>query len=396
MKVIEINILGSSGSTGRIVNGISKVLKVNGHEVIILYGYGKTDDGIKIVSRLGYFLHKIFATLTGKQGCFSVLQTRKVIKKIDKIKPDIVHMHNIHGNYINYKILFKYLKDKDIQVVWTLHDCWAFTGKCVYFDLIGCDKWKTCCENCPQLKEYPKSIIDSTYSQFFSKKKSICSLKNLTIVTPSIWLKDLVLQSYLSKYNVCVINNGINLDLFKPIQSNLRVKFSITNKFVILGVASEWTSRKGFSDFIKLSKMLNDECVIILIGLDAKVIKNLPSNIIGVERTESINQLCQFYTTANVLFNPTMEDNYPTVNLEAMACGTPIICYNTGGCIEQIPNICGRIINQNAVNDALSIIIDMQIGKIVFDKKDIVNYAKESFSETNSFTKYLELFENLI
>ena len=248
-------------------------------------------------------------------------------------------MHNIHGYYLNLKVLFKYLKNEyKGKIVWTLHDCWAFTGHCSYFTSIKCNKWQKKCFNCPRLNVYPKEYFDTTKKEFELKKKLFTNLNNLTLVTPSNWLKDLVKISFLKKYKVEVINNGIDLNIFKPTyDETIYDKYNIPrNKKIILGVANVWTKEKGLYDFIKLSEKLDDSFVIVLVGVDDKIQKILPNNILAIKRTDNQIDLAKIYTIADVFVNPTYEDNYPTTNLESIACGTFTVCYNTGGCKEQI------------------------------------------------------------
>ena len=247
-------------------------------------------------------------------------------------------MHNLHGYYLNVGILFDYLKTCGKKIIWTLHDCWAFTGHCSYFTAAGCEKWKEQCFCCPQKCSYPKSLIDKSERNFWRKRTVFTGIPNLTIVTPSKWLADLVKESFLKEYDVKVINNGIDLTAFKPTESDFRVKYGLENKKIILGVASVWDERKGLNDFVKLANEIDDDTCIVLVGVNEKQKKNLPSKILCVERTNNVAELAGVYTAADLFFNPTYEDNYPTVNLEAQACGTPVVTYATGGSIESVPS----------------------------------------------------------
>lgn len=249
--------------------------------------------------------------------------------------PDVIHLHNLHGYYINIEILFDALKQMEKPVVWTLHDCWAFTGHCAYFEYQGCDRWKRGCEECPQKHNYPASyLLDQSKRNYQQKKTSICQLKELTIVSPSQWLANLVKQSFLRRYSLQVIPNGIDVEIFSPMQTKIKDQYGINGKKVVLGVASEWSSRKGIQDFVKLADVLDENYQIVLIGrVYDKVDKK---NITFISRTSNRRELAEWYSAAEVLFNPTYEDNYPTVNLEAQACGTPVITYNTGGSPEGV------------------------------------------------------------
>lgn len=360
---------------------IHKELLKEGYESYVVWGRGRqpeNDNEIYMNDKLGVYFHALYSRLTGKTGFASKRATKKLLKKLDIIKPDIVHLHNVHGYYINIELLFNYLKENNIKVIWTLHDCWSFTGQCAFFDFAKCNKWKMQCKNCPQLNQYPKSFVDNSKWNY-QKKKELFTNLNLTIVTPSKWLANLVKESYLKDYPVEVINNGIDLNIFKPTPSNFREKYNLKDKKIILGVANVWDRRKGLNDFIELSKVLDDNYHIVLVGLNKKQLKNLPKNIIGIERTESQKELVEIYTAADVFFNPTYEDNYPTVNLEALACETPVITYDTGGSTETIE----------------------ENGKIITKEKLLKNY-REVFSNNyniknnkNNNSKMIKLYINL-
>ena len=338
MKVLEINSV-CNGSTGKIACDLARKLIKDGHECKIAYGRGnppKEIPSIKIGSRASVFFHGLKARLFDKSGFGSAFATKKLIKEIEIFNPDIIHLHNIHGYYIDVKLLFNYLKQSKKKVIWTLHDCWSFTGHCCYFDYAKCDKWKTECSKCKSKNDYPKSLISKAKINFYLKKEIFNSLdKNqLILVTPSLWLKKLVNQSYLNQYQTIVINNGIDTSIFKYTDSDIKKRFNLENKKIILGVASVWDRRKGLTDFIELSTKLNDEYKIVLIGLKKEQIKKLPANIIGINRTDNIRELVQWYSAANVFLNPTYEDNYPTVLLEAISCNLCVLTSPVGGCLE--------------------------------------------------------------
>ena len=257
---------------------------------------------------------------TGFNGCCSYFATRKLIKIIKNFNPDIIHLHNLHNAYINIPLLLKYIKVNNIPTVWTLHDCWSFTGHCPHFMYEKCVKWKSGCYNCPRYKEYPKSFLDNSKTMFKLKKKWFLDIPNLTIVTPSIWLKNMVKESYLKDYNCQVINNGINIEVFKPIESNFRKDYNIRdNVKMLLGVSIGWNTRKGLDVFIELAKQLDSSYQIVLVGTNENIDKQLPSNIISIHRTNNQTELAKIYTAADLFINPTREDTYPTVNMEAIA-----------------------------------------------------------------------------
>lgn len=344
MRVLLINGVCGIGSTGCICIDLAKKFESNGDVVKIAYGrdgyvpseYKKY--AVRIGNSLGVKLHAIKSRIFDRQGLGSKYATKRFLKWAEKFNPDILWLHNIHGYYINYEFLFDWIKSRpNMQVKWTLHDCWAFTGHCTHFIVADCQKWKIGCDNCPQKNEYPKSLlIDNSKGTYNRKCKAFTGVKNLKLITPSNWLANLVKQSFLKEYPVEVCYNKINTEVFKPTPSNFREKNNLQNKKIVLGVAYEWGERKGFDDFIKLSYILDDKYVIVLVGVSDKQIKKLPNNILGIKKTVNPNELAEIYTAADVFLNMTYEDNYPTVNLEAQACGTKVITYDTGGCRETI------------------------------------------------------------
>lgn len=355
MRVLQINSVCGIGSTGRIAIDLHKVLKSNGHESYIAYGRGKSHNceyTIKIGSKINNYLHVAKTRIFDRHGFGSKNSTRQFIEVIKSLNPDVIHLHNIHGYYINIKTLFEFLKEFDKKVVWTLHDCWPFTGHCSYFDYINCEKWKTECNKCPLKKEYPTSkFFDQSKRNYMEKRAAFIGVKNLTIVTPSEWLAKKVKQSFLSEYSIRVINNGIDLEKFKPSKSEFRKKQKLEGKFIILGVASIWGTRKGFQYFLELSKFLSSDEIIIMVGLTQNQINSLPHNIIGIEKTNNVLELAEIYSAADVFVNPTLEDNFPTTNLEALATGTPVITFNTGGSVESIDKSCGFIVEKGNLKE---------------------------------------------
>ena len=339
MKVLQINTVCGVGSVGRIVRQIHEALREKGHESYIAYGRKPLgcDGAIRIGEDLDVYFHVFLTRVFDLHGFGSKKATKKFLKIVEEINPDIIHLHNIHGYYLNIEVLFDFLKSFDKPVVWTLHDCWAFTGHCSHFTYAKCERWKTGCYSCPEKKSYPRSVIfDNSKSNYARKKKAFTGAKNMTLVTPSQWLAGLVKESFLRDYPVQVIPNGIDTEVFKPTPSDFKKRYGLDGKFLILGVANVWEKRKGFDYFLDLSKYLSDDEIIVLVGLSDERIKNLPNNIIGIKRTNSAKELAEIYTAADVFFNPTLEDNYPTVNLEAQACGTYVITFDSGGAKETI------------------------------------------------------------
>lgn len=398
MKVLQINITCNKGSTGKIAKGINETLIKHGHEGIIAYGYGRSEyeHSFKFGGKINYYYHNIMSRIFGHEGFYSKLATKRFIKWIDTYTPDIIHLHNIHGHYVNIQLLFNYIKNKKIPIVWTLHDCWPITGKCVYFNMIQCMKWKLECNKCPLLDKYPSSLFDSSKQDFLRKKKLFSNIESMKLITPSYWLKDLVRYSHINKYPIDIINNTIDIEIFKPrMMSDENLKKKLNRKFVALAVAALWDERKGFGDLLKLTKITQESCdiIFIIVGLSNKQIKLLPKNTIGINKTENQIKLAELYSRADVFINPTYEDNYPTVNLEALACGTPIITYDTGGSGEIVNKFdFGFIIEKGNVSEIINKINLIKNGERKFEKK--IDTKLLSQSENN--LSYLEIYKNSI
>lgn len=386
MKVLQINTTYNIGSTGRITAGIDKVLVQAGIDSYCAFGYGNKEDNhhYRIINKIDSYMHNFLSRLTDGQGLHSTHRTKQLINWVETIKPDIVHLHNLHGNYLNYEVFFEYLKIKSCKVIWTLHDCWSFTGHCAYFDMVGCGKWKNGCNSCPQSKCYPPSLVDNSHKNYQLRKKLFTALGDrLTIVPVSNWLARLLGESYFSKTNVVTIHNGINLENFRRYEVEKKQPY-------ILGVAAPWDKRKGLSDFVKLRDILDPTIGITLVGLTPSQISCLPKGIIGVERTNNVAELAKLYCGAIALVNTTYEDNYPTVNLESIACGTPVITYNTGGSPESVTDGCGMIVPQGDILSLKEAISD--ISKSKCNPAALIDFASANFNENDCFKSYLHLY----
>lgn len=357
MKLLLINTVVSFASTARVVKDIAREYEQKGYEVRIAYGrdmrtHATGDEYVHIGNDMDVYWHVLYTRLTDKHGLASRKATKEFLKWADEYDPDIVWLHNVHGYYINYEKLFEWIKKRpQMQVKWTLHDCWAFTGHCAYYTDLNCDKWQNGCHDCPQRGAYPGSFADNSKDNYLRKKRAFQGVPNMTIVTPSQWLADEVKKSFLSEYPVEVRYNSINRDVFKPSESSFRAEHGLEDKIMVLGVANIWEKRKGLDDFVKLGKMLdrrNEQISdgsrekryqVVLVGLTQKQISALEkenANTLALPRTSGPQELAQIYSAADVFVNMTSEDNYPTVNLEAEACGTPVLSYDTGGCRETI------------------------------------------------------------
>ena len=379
-----INAVCGIRSTGRICTDLAIALENQGYEVKIAYGRECVPEqfqkyAVRIGSDLDIKLHGIKARVLDGAGFGSKHATNKFIKWVKEYDPDVIHLHNIHGYYINVDVLFNYLKTCGKKIIWTLHDCWSFTGHCVYFDYVSCEKWKTGCYHCVQKYAYPSCIgLDKSKSRFEQKKNIFTGVPNLTLVTPSKWLAGLIQQSFMNEYPVEVIYNGVDVSVFKPTKSNLREKYNLGNKKIVLGVAAIWDKRKGLESFIELSEILPEEYQVVLVGLSEKQIERIPDNIIGITRTDSTQELAALYTIADVFVNPTLEDNYPTTNIEAISCGTPVITYKTGGSVESA-QMYGIVVDKSVKSllDAIENIASIEPQEVDIDNSNTVeNYLR--------------------
>lgn len=355
MKYLFINSVAGFGSTGRIAAEKCRELMRDGHECVLAFGRDKANcediQTIQIGSALDYKIHGIRCRLLDDHGFGSRAATQRFLHWVRKYDPDVIWLHNIHGYYIHIGLLFDYLRTCGKKIIWTLHDCWAFTGHCAYFDFAGCQKWKTGCHNCPQKGSYPASIgLDNSCSNYEKKKQLFTGIPDLTLTVPSYWLEKRVKQSFLRDYPVQVIYNTINREIFKPTAGDFREKHGLEGKIILLGVASVWDERKGLKDFLALSELLDNRYRIVLIGLTQEQISNLPNGILGLPRTNSMEELAQAYTAADLFLNPSAEETFGMTAMEARACGTEAIVYQDTACEEIVNQFGGLAVPKGAQN----------------------------------------------
>lgn len=392
MKVLLINSVCGYGSTGKICTDLYDMLVEDGHECCIAYGRYSAPDGyntIKIGNRLDNYYHVLLTRLFDRHGFGSKRATKKFIREIEVYDPDIIHLHNIHGYYLNIEILFNYLRKSNKKVIWTLHDCWAFTGHCATFLARNCNKWKSGCGNCPLLKEYPKSLFDNTKNNWNRKKNLFTILENqLNIVTVSDWLNKQISKSYLSEYDILTIPNGIDIKTFKPQSSNFREENDLINKKIILGVSNVWNDLKGFNDFCKLANMLNDSYRIVLVGLSENQLKALPLNVIGIVRTSNQRKLAEIYSIADIYINFSKGEAFGLTNYEAQSCGTTTLSLDSGGTKETLITSYSYLIKD--VEEAYQFIT-----KYDYKKINTVT-SNHQFDKNSAYKKYIELYERII
>lgn len=381
-KLIQINTV-CNGSTGKIMGNIQRMADTMGFETISFYGRRKGYSDLRCEKIGGFFsfwFHVFLTTVFDMHGHGSYFKTKKLVKRLKEENADIIHLHNIHGYYLNYNVLFKYLSSEYTgKIYWTFHDCIPFTGHCSHFVLANCDRWKKQCNKCPNKKKYPVSLFkDRSYKNYIEKKELFTSLKNLTIITPSVWLANLVKKSYFKDYDIVTINNGIDLNIFKPtIDKNIKIKYNIPmNKKIVLGVASVWTNEKGLNDFIKLSKSIDDEYIILLVGLNRRQIQKLKKykNIVGIQRTENQLELVKIYSLADIYFNPSKEETFSLTTLEALACNTPVIVYDNTPMVEFVSKKYIISCEKDIINKINEIVSDSQI--IIDSKYDSNNASR--------------------
>lgn len=402
--LFQINVTCNWGSTGRIAEEIGQVAIQQGWDSYIAYGRGKPVSKshlIRIGNDWDMYEHGLETRIFDNHGLASRGVTQKLIRQIEEIKPDVIQLHNVHGYFVNYPILFDYLAKCKIPVVWTLHDCWTFTGHCAHFALAGCYQWKNEeCSHCKYKKSYPASLFfNRAHRNFLDKKKAFTAPKNMTIVTVSHWLEELVQQSFLSCHQVITINNGIDVQIFSPKNNGkkIREKLGISQPYMLLGVASVWEASKGIFDFVKLRELLPaDQYAIVLVGVDDRTAKILPQGIVTVKRTNNVEELAEIYSVADVFLNPTWQDSFPTTNLEAMACGTPVVTYRTGGSPESLTEKTGKVVEQGDLVAFVSNIEEIcKKGKNTYVevcRQGVV----ENYNKKDRYLDYIKLYQQLL
>lgn len=401
--LLQINVTANWGSTGKIAEAIGCLAMKKGWDSYIAYGCMMNPSEsqlIRVGSKKDNYIHFFYNRLLDMEGCSSDRATKTLVHQIAEIKFDVVQLHNIHDHFLNYRILFEYLNQTDIKVVWTFHDCWAFTGHCYHFVQQNCMKWQTECGECVQRNKF----VDRSRENFLLKKRLFSGCKNLTIVPCSEWMGDFVKESFLKEKRVQMIHNGVDLEVFRPTEKfrdnssvlrQAQEPFREKGKFRIIAVSNVWLPYKGELDIYKLRTMLpQDEYEITMVGLSADQVKNLPVGIRGVQRTQNVQELVQLYSESDVLINPTYADTFPTVNLEALACGTPVITYKTGGSPEAVDDKTGVVIKQGDVFALANAIMSMKEHPL--SSADCRKRAEEYFDKDKCFEEYIKLFESLL
>lgn len=394
MKILLINTVCGIGSTGRICTDLAQVLEQQGHQVKIAYGREAVPEqykkyAVRIGSDTGVKLHALQARFLDNAAFASTKATENFVQWIKEYDPDVIHLHNLHGYYLDIEVLFAYLKTCGKKLLWTLHDCWAFTGHCAHYSAIGCDKWLSHCRHCPQKHTYPKSVLlDNSYGNFEKKRRLFTGLPDMTLITPSKWLAEQAKRSFLGEYSIYPIPNGVDMEVFQPTDSDLRAKYGLEGKKVLLGVSSVWTDKKGLDDFFRLSAMLDSSYQIVLIGLTEAQQRQAPENILALRLAESPRLLAQWYSTADVFVNPSVEETMGLTTAEALACGTPVITYNKTAVPEVADETCGIAVDcrPERIAEALE--------RLPMDSEACINRAK-TFEKNKQYLEYLRLYQGI-
>lgn len=398
MKVLQINAVSKIRSTGRICAELSNYLNDNGYEGYIAYSDGLPyEKGYKIGTTIDTKLHALNSRVFGIQAYFSRLSTKKLLKYIESLEPDVVHLHNLHGNYINLKMLLNYLAEKNIPTILTLHDCWFYTGKCTHYTIDGCYKWQTGCENCTKLKKDNKSwFFDRTKKMYNDKKEWLGQIPRLAVVGVSDWITNEARKSFLSSAKVLIrIYNWIDINDFKPVETHmLRLKLGLKEKFIILGVASEWNEAKGLGKFVELANKLQDDLLIILVGKISTSI-NLPSKLINIKETNNVKELVEYYSMADVFINFSLEESFGKVTAEALACGTPVIVTNSTANPELVRNGCGHILNKSNTESVINVISIVRKNGKEYYSKNCIDFANVNFNRNERVFDYIMLYQKI-
>ena len=396
MRVYLINSVYKYGSTGNICADIKNRLEASGATCRIAYGRGEKSDRnngeYRIANKRQVFIHILLTRLTDRHGCFSDTPTKKLIQDIVDFAPDVIHLHNIHGYFINYEILFRFLRFYKRPIVWTLHDCWPFTGHCAYFDAIHCEKWKTQCESCKLIHEYPKTwVLDRAKQNYEKKRQAFTNVDNLHIVVPSFWLKRKVQESFLKSYPIEVIYNGVDMKKFYPRNGNrFREKIGASSKKIILGVANIWASQKGLARFLELNECLDDSYLIVLVGITKNQKRRIPKRICSIDRTKDMDELAEIYSAADVYFNASIEETMGMTTVEALACGTPVVVYNRTAIPEVVPQGGGIILEPGNIRD-----VKEAIDALLKERKKNCSEMVQAFEKSRKYDQYLSLYQRI-
>ena len=397
MRIAYINVVAGYGSTGRLIDALSEM---DGVTAKVYFGRKQNlskIDTYRITGFTGNINHAVQTFLFDNQALCNTAETKRMIEDLKAFQPDLIHLHNLHGYYLNITVLFDFLRQISVPVVWTLHDCWAFTGHCAHYEAVGCNQWKTECIHCPQLNQYPITWNGSNVKRNYDLKKELFTSlgSRLHLATPSQWLYDQVKMSFLGNIDCRVISNGINLNIFRPQESDFRNQYHIGARKLIVACASIWTERKGLRHLIELSEQMPESTVLCVVGLARKQKKLFNNNVICIERTDSVQQLAEIYSSADLFVNPTLEETFSLVNVESQACGCPVATFRSGGSTEMISGKSGIVVNDNSTEGLLDAVFGISEGRYCFDRNCCIVNAKR-FSLENMYDGYIKLYQGIL
>lgn len=398
-KLFQINVVANSGSTGRIAEKIAQIAINHGWECYTAYGRWCTTSNtqlVKIGNKLSVVFHYCMSRIFDCQGLASYFATYSLIRQIDKIHPDIIHLHNVHGYYLNYPLLFNYLSAHNYPVVWTLHDCWAYTGHCPHYTSAKCTKWVSGCYDCPNLKKYPASFFDNSKANYRRKSYYFNKIKNLTIVSVSNWLSKEIHKSFLKKNRIVTISNGVDISMFRPIDSDVREKYGIGSCFLVIAVATWWTEGKGFGDFMQLANIVDKDVKLIMVGVSNNQMNSLPRNIIGIQRTENISELVQLYSAADLYVNFSIEESFGLTTAESLSCGTPVLVYDSTACPDIVTPKTGFVVPPHDLLEANRVIEHVKTVGKSFYSENCRQYALTHLDDTLCYEQYLSLYKKIL
>ena len=414
MRIAVINTFFDRGGAARVMGGIVAAACAAGHRCLVAAARGDAavveamcrndvaaarGDVVvyRIEGRLGVLRTVAEARLRDNDGFLASRATRRLIARLEEWAPDVIHLHNLHGYYIDSRLLFDYIRRSGCRVVWTLHDCWSLTGHCARFTAIGCNGWESGCERCHHIGEYPRCVTKGHSARNFALKRlTFSGVERLRIVTPSQWLGGLVKRSYLGDYEMTVIPNGVDLDRFKPRENDVKARLGIEGRTMLLGVASKWLSVKGLDDFVALAQLLGEEYAIVMVGVDERLRQRLPGRIIALPHTESVEELAELYTAADLLLNLSREESFGLVSLEALACGTPVLTYDCTAAPEVLRRHagecdCGIIVR--AAEGVTAVAVAIEAGQWREITAEQCTLQAAGYSAKALYARYLSLYE---
>lgn len=398
MKVLMINSVCGVRSTGRICTDLAQMLEAKGHTVKIAYGRMAVPENYqtyahKVAGDLDVKLHGLKARLWDASGFGSKAATRRFIKWVEQFDPDVIHLHNIHGYYLNVELLFKYLRRCGKPILWSFYDCWSFTGHCAHFDYNGCDKWKEGCQNCRFKANYPKSLLDRSKQNYEKKRRLFTGIPNLQLIVPSKWMASMVSQSYMKEYPCHVLPNGIDIGQFSPLPGDVKETYGIEDKNLVLGVSSVWQKMKGLEHINSLAQSLPKEKYAILLVGGGEDKEPIDPAILRISHTDSVAELCRIYTAADVFINPTLQETQGLTTVEAFACGTPAVVFNAGGAAECVDDTCGIIVPKDDTKALQEAVI--RVCEESPFTREACRAKAETYDKNTCYKAFLTLYEAL-